>query len=161
MYWHFFPFSSNIFLLFAYLHCVSLCMHAWVISWVHACLSLCLSEPEGWLELAASPSYYRAFDFTTEAKWDRRCKKTCKAMKERVHVMWLWAKWQNSLSNHFSLFLSLCLGLAVWCVCVLWLESLWEGRLSCSGHICTTDTDNAMYCLTHFRHPHWEDINSW
>lgn len=34
---------------FAYLHCESLCMHAYVcvISWVHACLSLCLSEPEG------------------------------------------------------------------------------------------------------------------
>lgn len=146
-----FPCSSNVVVLFARLHCVSLCLHAcvWVISWVHACLSLCLSEPEGWLELAASPSYYRAFDFTGEAKWDRRCKETCEAVKTRVHVMWLSAKWQNSLTNCFSPFLSLCLCVAVSiCACSCYLRGYGEEGLSCSGHIANRDADNPVLCLT-------------
>lgn len=137
-------------MLFARLHCVSLCLHAcvWVISWVHACLSLCLSEPEGWLELAASPSYYRAFDITGEAKWDRRCKETCEAVKMRVHVMWLSAKWQNSLTNRFTLFPSLCLCLAVSvCACSCDLRGYGEEGLSCSGHIANRDADNPVLCL--------------
>lgn len=85
--------------------CACMCLH----HFLGICQPVSLSEPEGWLELAVYLSYYRAFDFSGEAKWDSRCKESCKVMKMWVHAMWLLAKRQHSLPNCCSLFLSLCL----------------------------------------------------
>lgn len=68
---------------FAYLHYVfvyaCMCLRNFLGA-LPACLSSCQSQRDDWSGHLSI--LLQGFNFTKEAKWDRRCKKTCKAMKE-------------------------------------------------------------------------------
>lgn len=143
--------------------CVFVCACVCLCNFLGACLPVSLAvRARGMTGVGASPSYYRAFDFTTEAKWDSRYKETCKAAKERVHAMWLLA----NNNNHFHDTHSINCVFAAQFMCLCEVRDRAEDALPCTGHICNIDTYSIIplfashYSLTHseriFIHSGWQ-----
>lgn len=135
--------------------CVLVCACVCLCNFLGACLPVSLAvRARGMTGVGSSPSYYRAFDFTTEAKWDSRCKETYKAVKGRMHAVWLLAN-NNRFHDTYSINVSLLIS---FCDCVNRDWRTEDGP--CTGHIYNIDTDDPTFCFTLFTHPLRVDIYS-
>ena len=155
IYFYCFSFTSAFFLhisiwnVFAYAvrHRVSNWLFLKFPGWMPSSLAACQSQSDDWSW--QHRHLITASDFTRETKWDRRCKKACKAMKERVHLMWMLAK--KCLTNHFSVFIYPLLSQAV-VAHVCWCDLRGGGKVNPPLQV-TSDTDNPTLCIVCFRHP--------
>lgn len=90
--------------------CVFVCACMCLCNFLGACLPVSLLvRARGMTGVGASPSYYRAFDFTTEAKWDSRCKKRAGQLKRGCMQCGCWLTTHTYTHMTVSLLVSLCL----------------------------------------------------